>query len=98
MRACGFETSIPSIRATPDVASVNPAMTSSSTDLPLPDGPTSVMNSPLLMVRSTPSSTAMRFDVTPSTVTVWPGFRLKDLRTALTAMRSMVISPSLRPA
>ena len=45
------------IETSPSVITSSPAIIRSSVDLPQPDGPTSTMNSPLVMVRLT-SSTA----------------------------------------
>ena len=48
----------PSIRTSPEVASSSPAMTRSSVDLPQPDGPTKMTNSPSSTSRSMPFSTS----------------------------------------
>src|SRR5262245_14738293 len=50
-------TRLPSILISPPLTSSSPAIILSSVDLPQPEGPTSTMNSPSLISRSTPCRT-----------------------------------------
>ena len=50
----------PPISMLPSLALSSPAMMFSSVDLPQPDGPTRIANSPLSISRSMPFSTAQR--------------------------------------
>src|SRR3954453_13617681 len=85
----------PSIRISPAVISSNPAMRLSVVDLPQPDGPSRVMNSPSGTVKFTPeqaSTPPYRF-VTSISSTLDNGFsQLSAISYQLSALEFEVVS------